>query len=510
MGEQVGQFEITSVLGGGGMATVYRGEHVSGIGMDAAIKKLHPHLALDKKLRARLKVEAQALSRLKHPNIVQIFDYVDVEGDCALVTELVEGATLRDVLAEYVDEPMPVSLALGLFRQILDGVRHAHRHSCLHRDLKPGNIMITEERLVKLLDFGIASLIDTDRMTKTGVSLGTPVYMAPEQLAGVPDLDARADIYALGVILWEMLAGSSARRGGGQGWRLSLEHVDALIAAGVPGPLVDVVRGLVKQDREERYADCDRVAQELTALLDTDCLDEESRLVLGGLGPSTSAMRLPTVEVEPLLEVGSAEPVTQTVIAPRGLWSLIRASWGRILTTALILLAVAADLSQLLSDDDTEQEPTPVTSATSTSAESPDTLPVQDQAASDEGLSLYLASTPVGAALYLDGEAMGSESITTMVPAVEGELLLKAELPGYSSGKTLCRIDGAVLRQGHLRCIVRLEKRPQARRSAQEAVPSRASPPKSEPTTKAPVQNLDETEKDASKSSDERKIYKIE
>lgn|GEM_PF-2487978 len=254
--EVIGQYQLTDVLGGGGMATVYRGVHVSGIGMVAAIKKLHPHLALDAQLRARLKVEAQALVRLDHPNIVRILDYVDANDHCALVTELVEGDTLRTKIHNDGKKPMVPYAAVGLMKQILAGVGYAHSQKCLHRDIKPGNIMVTPDGVVKVLDFGIASLLDTERMTRTGVSIGTPVYMAPEQIDGMDGLDAAADIYSLGVTFWEMLAGPNARPIGQKGWRIGQPEFERLFELGIPQPLIDVVEAMTREDRSLRIATC--------------------------------------------------------------------------------------------------------------------------------------------------------------------------------------------------------------------------------------------------------------
>jgi serine/threonine-protein kinase len=114
--------------------------------------------------------------------------------------------------------------AVALFRQIVDGVAHAHRQGCLHRDLKPANVMVTDDDVVKVVDFGIASLVGTDRRTEHGFVLGTPAYMAPEQQQSMRGLDARADIYAMGVVLWELLVQPRASPGG-RGWRLDDEDL---------------------------------------------------------------------------------------------------------------------------------------------------------------------------------------------------------------------------------------------------------------------------------------------
>ncbi len=294
MGEVVGQYELKEVLGGGGMATVYRGVHVSGIGMTAAVKKLHPHLAIDSKLRARLRVEAQALVRLHHPNIVRILDFVEEHETCALVVELVEGRTLRAVMNDYDDAPMPIALALLLFRQVLVAVHHAHQQNCLHRDIKPGNIMVDADNRVKVLDFGIASLVDQERLTQTGMSIGTPVYMAPEAIMeGMEALDARADVYALGVTFWEMLAGKGARPIGQRGWRLEPEMVDDLGDKGVPQAVIDVLKRMIELDVDQRLATCEAVMRALNWAME----ESKSESVAGVRAPLPAGPHRETSQV---------------------------------------------------------------------------------------------------------------------------------------------------------------------------------------------------------------------
>ena len=455
MGERVGQYELKSVLGGGGMATVYRGEHVSGIGMVAAVKKLHPHLAVDAELRARLKVEAQALARLKHKNIVQIFDYVDLDGNCALVTELVEGRTLRAVMAEFTDWPMPLSMALRLFRQILEGVSHAHRHNCLHRDLKPGNIMVTKENEVKILDFGIANLIDTEAITRTGVSIGTPVYMAPEQLEGRRDLDQRADLYSLGMTLWEMLAGHGARPIGERGWRLGEDDIENLLAREVPSGVIDVVHRLVQVNREERYMSCESVLEALSDLVEGGCLDEESRVALAGVAPAIPSSELPTFEFEATAALGEVGPVNQTIIE-QAASSLSKLSKGTLFAAAVVIVAVASQLYQMPAD----QEQVEGLESSQAGGLSQDPNDAATSGAATEQavrmVSLLLVSEPTGATLLLDGEELGNETLIKKVLAEERDYLLTAELQGYHDGSMLCRVGSEALAKGSLRCVVPL------------------------------------------------------
>ena len=246
------------------MATVWRARHASGIGLEAAVKRLHPHCEVDADMRSRFRVEAEALARLQHPNLVRLLDYVEDDRGIALVTEVVDGEPLNQVL-NGLTAPMPWEEAVALFEQIVRGVEHAHAQGCLHRDLKPGNVMVGRDGLVKVLDFGIASLVGTDRLTEVGFVLGTPAYMAPEQRRSMRGLDARADVYAMGVLLWEMLA-RPQRFPESRDWRLDDEDLATLDDRGdLPPWLAALVRQMVEPARRDRPSSCRAVLAALQA-----------------------------------------------------------------------------------------------------------------------------------------------------------------------------------------------------------------------------------------------------
>lgn len=203
------RYRIIDVLGQGAAAIVYRAEHVS-LSKSFAVKVLRPELSLFPYIVERFKREAQAVSKLDHPNIVWVSDFGQTEtGAMFLVMPLVAGVTLQRVLQEHgpVDVRFAIEVALG----VLAGLGHAHGHGLVHRDLKPENMMLDVARPngVRILDFGIAKVAGgtgAQRITQTGMIPGTPAYMAPEQAAG-ETVDGRSDLYALGVTLYEMLSG---------------------------------------------------------------------------------------------------------------------------------------------------------------------------------------------------------------------------------------------------------------------------------------------------------------
>ncbi len=208
---QVGAYSITGVIGQGGMGAVYRGRHRNEViaerqGGDVAIKVMHPQFARNPEFQARFEREASLGLRLDHPGIVKVHDLVVDAGVLALVMERVGGRSLDHVIGREVG-PIPWPRARPMFEQLLDAVEHAHSQGVIHRDLKPDNVMVTGEGQLKILDFGIAKQAGATGATATGVGMGTVDYMAPEQHTDARNVDQRADVYALGMTLYAMLAG---------------------------------------------------------------------------------------------------------------------------------------------------------------------------------------------------------------------------------------------------------------------------------------------------------------
>jgi len=212
-GDRLGSYEIRAPIGAGGMGEVYRARHVR-LGRDVAIKVLPAKYVNDPERLRRFEREARSASALNHPNIVTIYDIDEHEGAPYLAMELVEGRNLRAILS---DGPLTIERVLELGGQLADGLARAHEAGIVHRDLKPENVMVTGEGLVKVLDFGLAKLVQSgaepesdvatmSAITRRGDLTGTLQYLAPEQIAGRP-ADHRSDQFAFGVMLYELLTG---------------------------------------------------------------------------------------------------------------------------------------------------------------------------------------------------------------------------------------------------------------------------------------------------------------
>lgn len=203
IGNLVGSYKVTDKIGEGGMGAVFKGIDLM-LEREVAIKMLRPELASQPQVVERFRSEAVTLAKLNHPNIATLFSFLRQGEDFFMVMEFVRGETLDSLIRR--SGAMPCDRAIALLCQALEGIDHAHRMGIIHRDIKPANMMLTETGTLKVMDFGIARVLGTSRMTKQGNIVGTIEYMSPEQVRGL-ETDARSDIYSLGILLYEMLTG---------------------------------------------------------------------------------------------------------------------------------------------------------------------------------------------------------------------------------------------------------------------------------------------------------------
>jgi serine/threonine-protein kinase len=312
-----GRYEIVRLLSEGGMGAVYVVEHRF-LRKQLALKVLHAELARDADALARFEREARAASRIDHPNVVRVTDFGRTEaGEPYLVMELLAGHTLADELTQ--GQHLPPGRARFIAVEVLRGLEEANLRGVVHRDLKPENVILVPGpesnvggEAVKVVDFGIAQLrTDGDqRMTSTGAVMGTPLYMAPEQVRGQADLDARVDVYAVGVMLYEMLAGRTPYEGDTFG---AIAHE---ILSAKPQPLATVapevdpawsalVMHAFAGDREQRFASARQLREALERLPATAAPEayrqaRASRLTDLPRGPQVTPPPLPAPASEPV------------------------------------------------------------------------------------------------------------------------------------------------------------------------------------------------------------------
>lgn len=294
-------YRLGPVIGEGGMGAVFRARQVD-TGHDVAIKVLYPDYARDVELVKRFEREARSVARLDHPNIVRVIEFgTSADGTKFIAMELLEGVELHDLISGPFEPRRAVELAL----QIVRGLEHAHAQGVVHRDLKLQNIFVTRDSaghdLLKLVDFGLAKIIHGDgsleQMTRAGMVFGTPQFMSPEQALGL-DIDARADLYAVGVLLYAFVTG-----------RLPFDHDDPLtvvrmqisnevppLPPAIPPPLTAIIVRLLAKQKERRFPDAGALREALERFLGAwtpgkDKYDTLLKLIAGPEPPAPDAAR---------------------------------------------------------------------------------------------------------------------------------------------------------------------------------------------------------------------------
>ncbi|WP_069801205.1 FHA domain-containing serine/threonine-protein kinase [Thermogemmatispora onikobensis] len=309
VGRSLGQFRIVEPLGAGGMATVFKAYQPS-LDRYVAVKVLPARYAHDPVFVKRFEQEARSVAKLVNPHIVQIHDFGEQEKITYIVMEYVDGGTLRDRLKS---RSLSLVEAVDFLLQAAEGLRCAHSHNIVHRDVKPSNMLLRRDGHLLLSDFGIAKILEgTTHLTRAGVGIGTPQYMSPEQSTGQA-VDQRSDIYSLGIVFFECLTGRVPFTAENP-VSVTLKHlqeplpIEPLRQAGVPAVIEQVVVKMTAKAPADRYQSIEEMAEALAAAMNA------ARL------PLPRAWRLSTVP-PPLSSEGSSSGSVSTLLSPQlGSW----------------------------------------------------------------------------------------------------------------------------------------------------------------------------------------------
>jgi serine/threonine-protein kinase len=348
-----GRYRLDRSLGASRMSEVFAATDLR-LGRRVAVKRLPPSGARDATAEARFAREARALARVNDPNVVTVFDIVVERGRPLLVMELVEGTTLRHLLDR--EGPLDAGRAVPIGVGICSGLEAVHARGIVHRDLKPSNVFLTPSGTVKIGDFGIARVADDVTVTRTGEVFGSAPYVAPEQVSGDP-VDARADLYALGCVLFEMTTGRPPFEGGDPA-SLAYRHVHATperadaVDPTVPNALASIIERLLAKDPADRSASASEVRRSLEGLpaVAAPAGDEAPT---EPLPPASATDRLPALPPPP----------------PRRPTSWI--PWAAVLALGIVLLLVLNALTAASGSNDPAQGPAPRPSASGSASPPP-------------------------------------------------------------------------------------------------------------------------------------------
>ena len=301
---RIASYTLLEPTGHGGMSVVYRGRH-DALDRTVAVKILSENLAASAEFLERFRREARTVANLRHPNVITVFDFgQDERGVPYLVLEYIEGPTLADLMDAGLDD----SRIPNLLDQIAAGLDYAHGRGVIHRDIKPGNVLMTEDGRAVLADFGLAWLLEGAHLTLSGGVIGTPEYMSPEQAAGEP-IDYRSDVYALGVVLYEMLVGERPFVAETP-IAVLLQHLQdpppsiLLARPDLPLAVGDVVARVLAKDPAERYASAGELARAFRAAFDPRSVMLDARrdlvdVVVESAPVKISGMDAPSASREP-------------------------------------------------------------------------------------------------------------------------------------------------------------------------------------------------------------------
>ncbi|HXU62736.1 MAG TPA: serine/threonine-protein kinase [Polyangia bacterium] len=440
LGTTIGNYKVTAQLGEGGMGIVYLAEHPA-IGRKAAIKVLHPKLAADPEVVSRFFHEARASNAIRHPNIVEAYDYgTRPDGAPYIIMEYLEGESLSARVKRLGRLPLRAALEFG--HQAAGALAAAHEKAVVHRDLKPDNLFITADprvpgaEQIKILDFGIAKLAasvenEISHKTRTGVLLGTPLYMSPEQCLGVKDVDHRTDIYSLGCILHEMLSGAPPFNSEGFGALVNMHINEPPVRVSkhrpdVPAAVDRLILRMLAKKADERFPNMLAVQQAIAPELARAPMPRPSEL---GLAVSSDAAVREMRSATTLSAAASGRVGTEPGPSSRRLGLRVGVA------AAVLLVGGGAAVVALRSHAPAPPPPVAVAPAPPPAVTAPSAPPPAPAAvaAAPVLIDAQLDSTPRGALVTVGGAAIGTTPMTWRTPPSDRPTTLTFALDGYKT-----------------------------------------------------------------------------
>lgn len=432
IGKTVGKVRIEKELARGGMAEVYLGTHLT-LDRPVAVKVMHHHVEADPDLKSRFEREAKVVAGLRHPNIVQIFDFDTADGHPYIVMEYLKGLSLATYLRELHkrNQRLQPAQVASLLNAIATALDYAHERGVIHRDIKPGNIIlhtraqeialdqpITEQADPVLTDFGLVRIAEAATQTASGAVSGTPAYMSPEQAQGLK-VDHRSDIYSLGVVLYEMVAGRVPFEAD-TSWTLIFKHINE------PPPAITGIQPAVQKVIERALAKNPDLRYQSARALAADYMDAIGMIAEA----STLRMSLPPAPPPPsaaaLADGASVDraPGTAFPLGPRRVEQDSASAWTRLIPIVLIAILIIALGSFLFSRFSDSNIPTQIPSAGTPPLQQPtDEAATEPPTAEPNGAVPVEAVNPVGLLRFQDGTAPADAltvSTDTMPPPPEG------------------------------------------------------------------------------------------
>ena len=448
VGQTIGNYTITAKLGEGGMGVVFLAEHPV-IGRKVAMKAIHPELSRNPEVVSRFVTEAKAVNQIGNEHIVDIHDFgTTTDGDFYFIMEFLQGEALSDRLRR--EAPLEPARALGIAAQVADALASSHAHGIIHRDLKPENIFLIHKGgttdFVKVLDFGLAKLtLGDDKVshkTRTGSVMGTPYYMSPEQCEGRPNIDHRADVYSLGVILFEMMTGKVPFGGEGYG-EIIVKHITAPIPSPrainprIPAACESILLRALAKNRDERFRGMEDFR---VAMLDPERYALAPSIVptpgpLSGYGADRGIAPTRLMDAKASSEVVPAQGVALDA-RPGSADSeeAIPKSHGALLIGILAAALVAGGVAAfLVVRSGSSGPPATVQPVVSKPAPAPAPPPPEAAAAPPAKVTIKFRSEPLGAAVARtdNGEQLGVTPFEIEVPQGKSPLAVVFKKPDF-------------------------------------------------------------------------------